>query len=271
MAHNSAKNMTWCRLWHDMPTDPKFRAVAKKAGRSTAEVVAMFTAMMVNASANANERGRLHNWSNEDIAAALDMETEHAEAIFEAMQGKLLDGERLTGWDIRQPKREDGSAERAKAWRERKRTQTTAPDRERDIDTTTSVVVARERAKEAATPPSDFISLMVKAAEPCLDNPVNCQGLLTEATPMMWLENGCDLERDILPTLRAAAITRKGKRISSWSYFTNMVAEAKAKRLAGLPSISIPNQKAKVYTLTPSKHREITDEERERIALEYMQ
>lgn len=122
MAHNSAKNMTWCRLWHDMPTDPKFRVVAKRAGRPTAEVLAVFTAMLANASANEDERGTLRGWCHEDIAAALDMEPEHAEAIFKAMQGKLLEGDQLTGWERRQPKREreDNSAPRVAAHRERK-------------------------------------------------------------------------------------------------------------------------------------------------------
>ena len=119
----------WCRLWHDMPSDPKFRAVAKRAVRPTSEVLALFTAMLANASANDDERGTLRNWSHEDMGIALDIEPEHAAAIYQAMQGKLLDGDRLTGWERRQPKREDGSAERAKEWRERKRTQANATER----------------------------------------------------------------------------------------------------------------------------------------------
>lgn len=123
-------SIDWCRLWHDMPSDPKFRAVAKRAGRPTAEVLALFTAMLANASGNEQDRGTLRNWSHEDMGVALDIEPEHAEAIYVAMQGKLLDGDRLTGWERRQPKREDGSAERAKAWRERKRTQANASDQQ---------------------------------------------------------------------------------------------------------------------------------------------
>ncbi len=123
MAQNSSKIMTWCRLWHDMPTDPKFRVVAKRSGRPTAEVVAVFIAMLTNASANEDQRGTLRGWCHEDVATALDMETEHTEAIYSAMQGRLLDGDRLTGWERRQPKRErdDDSKERVAACRERKR------------------------------------------------------------------------------------------------------------------------------------------------------
>lgn len=123
---------TWLRLWHDMPTDPKFRVIAKRAGRPLSEVVSVFVLMLTNASANASERGELDNWADEDAGAALDIDAAHVAAIREAMIGKTLDGNKLTGWEKRQPKREDGSAERAKEWRERKRTQANAKIREEE-------------------------------------------------------------------------------------------------------------------------------------------
>lgn len=108
----------WVRLWDDMPTDPKWRVVARRSGRPLSEVLAVFVFMMTNAGANATERGRLLNWSDEDVGAALDIDAEHVEAIRSAMQGKTLDGDCLSGWERRQPKREDNSAERSRAWRE---------------------------------------------------------------------------------------------------------------------------------------------------------
>lgn len=137
--------MSWVRLWLDMPTDPKFRVIAKRSGRPLSEVIALFTYMLTVAGrrtgtertqANADERGELFAWSDDDAAAALDIETAHVAEIFAAMQGKVLDGQKLAGWKKRQPKREDGSAERAKGWRERKRTQANAsepPDSDTDI------------------------------------------------------------------------------------------------------------------------------------------
>lgn len=116
--------MNWVRLWHDMPTDPKWRVVAKRSGRPLTEVLAVFTLMLTNAGANATERGTLDNWSDEDVAAALDMDAEHVTAIREAMQGKTLDGDTLTGWKKRQPKREDDSSERVKRYRDERRTVT---------------------------------------------------------------------------------------------------------------------------------------------------
>lgn len=97
----------WVRLWHDMPTDPKWRVVARKSGQPLACVVAVFTMMLTNASGNAMKRGTLLGWDHEDAGAALDMDGEAVAAIYEAMQGKVLDGDTLTGWDRRQPKRED--------------------------------------------------------------------------------------------------------------------------------------------------------------------
>ncbi len=120
----------WVRLWHDMPTDPKWRTIARKSGQPLPCIIALFNLMMVSASQNAGDRGTLLGWDDEDAAAALDMEPEDVTAIREAMQGKVLDGDRLTGWERRQPKREDNSAERVKAHRERKRTERDATERE---------------------------------------------------------------------------------------------------------------------------------------------
>ncbi len=157
----------WVRLWSDMPTDPKWRVIARRAGRPLSEVIAVFVFMMTNAGANATERGELFNWQDDDVAAALDMDTDHVAAIREAMQGKTLDGDKLTGWDNRQPKREDNSAERAKAWRDRKksvesvqanderdRTQANAekrPDADADAELESSNELSPQRAKRAAS------------------------------------------------------------------------------------------------------------------------
>ncbi len=111
--------MDWLRLWHEMPIDPKWRVVSRRSGRPASEIIAVYTMMLVNAS-QSEERGTLENWDDEDVAAALDMETEHVLAIREAMQGKVLDGQHLAGWEKRQPSREDeGRYERVKRHREK--------------------------------------------------------------------------------------------------------------------------------------------------------
>jgi len=147
----------WLRLWHDMPTDPKWRTIARASGQSIGNVMAVYVHLLVCAS-NATERGRTQSFVCEDVASALDMNTEDVEHIIEKMQGRVLDGDRLRGWEKRQPVREDGAAERAKAWREAKkeakrtqpnaeRTQTNADERKRSLDTDTDTDTDTEEAK----------------------------------------------------------------------------------------------------------------------------
>jgi len=52
--------------------------------------------------------------------------------------------------------------------------------------------------------------------------------------PLAWIDQGADLERDILPTIRdiGGRMIAKGRTISGWGYFTKAVAEAKSRRQA---------------------------------------
>ncbi|WP_211090091.1 hypothetical protein [Pseudothauera nasutitermitis] len=113
----------WFRLWHDMPNDPKWRTVARVSGQPITTVLSVALHLMVDASRNVT-RGHV-SVTAEDVASALDVTDEAVEAIFSAMQGRVLDGDRLSGWEKRQPKREDsGSPETgAKSAAERKREQ----------------------------------------------------------------------------------------------------------------------------------------------------
>lgn len=108
---------SWLRLWHDMPNDPKWRTISRVSKQSIPSVIAVYVHILVIAS-NATERGRTQGVCSEDIASALDLECEQVEQILSAMQGRVLDGDMVAGWSKRQVEREDGAAERAKAWRE---------------------------------------------------------------------------------------------------------------------------------------------------------
>lgn len=132
-----------------------------------------------------------------------------------------------------------------------------------DTDTERKITAQQvDRLDVAALPNSDLNALTDRLISSCngaLDNPVNCLGLLNLSTPRMWLESGCDLERDVIPTLEAIGKRDHGKRIRSWDYFTNAVAQAKAKRLAGMPAIAIEKSKAK--TASVFAHPQRRDEE----------
>ncbi|WP_206428155.1 DnaT-like ssDNA-binding domain-containing protein [Pseudomonas chlororaphis] len=115
--------MDWLRLWHDMPNDPKWRTIARVSAQPIALVQAMYVHLLVDASRNVT-RGHV-TVTKEDIASALDVTEDQVEAVFQAMQGRVLDGDQLTGWEGRQPKREDvGNPETgAKSAAQRKREQ----------------------------------------------------------------------------------------------------------------------------------------------------
>ncbi len=153
---------SWLRLWHDMPNDPKWRTIAKVSKQSISAVLAVYIHLLVIAS-NATERGRTQSVCSEDIASALDLDVEQIDAIFGAMQGRVLDGDMVSGWAKRQVEREDGSAERAKRWREAqkagKQTQPNAAERKQTPDTDTDTDKKKEdksslRAKRL---PTDFM------------------------------------------------------------------------------------------------------------------
>lgn len=118
-------------------------------------------------------------------------------------------------------------------------------------------------ARESCAAPKVDLDQLVKACNGALDNPANCMGLLTSTVPIMWLESGCDLERDIIPTLEAAGRKHHGKRIRSWDYFTGAVTDARDRRLRGLPPPTAvpPKQAPRPAYLVPTRRREETEDE----------
>lgn len=124
---------SWLRLYHDMPNDPKWRTIARASKQTIPVVLAVYVHLLTIAS-GAVERGVLINVNSEDLASALDVDCEEVDEVLKAMQGRVLEGAKLSGWDKRQVAREDGAAERSKAWRERKRTDANAGERKRAAD-----------------------------------------------------------------------------------------------------------------------------------------
>lgn len=136
---------TWLRLWHDMPNDPKWRTIARTSKQPLALVQAVYLHLLVDASRNVT-RG-VTTVTTEDLASALDADEEQIEAILSAMQGRVLDDDRLSGWDARQPAREDlgdpqtgakSAAQRKREQRERDRAKAwnaTCHDESRNVTT----------------------------------------------------------------------------------------------------------------------------------------
>ncbi|WP_447908164.1 hypothetical protein [Serratia fonticola] len=98
---------SWLRLWHDMPNDPKWRTIAKVSGQPIALVQAVFLQLLVSASQNpvTDETGvTLHivTVTNEDISSALDVTEGDVASVTSAMQGRVLNGNTISGWNKRQ-------------------------------------------------------------------------------------------------------------------------------------------------------------------------
>lgn len=158
--------MEWVRLYHDMPTDPKWRVIAKKAGQRIGDVIAVYTFMLTNASGNTTKRGVTHNLVTEDIAAAIDLGEADVGAILGAMEGKVVLNGELLGWEKRNPIREDNSTERVRKHRETQRNAVKRPDKtrtEEDIEKKESSLAASQPpakpARKSSTPiPDNFPS-----------------------------------------------------------------------------------------------------------------
>jgi hypothetical protein len=108
------------------------------------------------------------------------------------------------------------------------------------LDTT---LLTREPIEAASKPflvdPKQLMDRLVEAGGNGLANFAAAAGLLHVGVPMMWLDGGADLERDIIPTIQAKCMERVAKRqrpIASWAFFTAAVSDAKQMREAGLPT-----------------------------------
>lgn len=123
----------WLRLWHDMPTDPKFRTIARISKQPISLVLAVYLHLLVDGSRNVT-RG-LVTVTREDLASALDVTEDEVSAILGAMEGRLIEARLITGWARRQPKREDpgNPASGSLSAAERKRNQRDREKQSREV------------------------------------------------------------------------------------------------------------------------------------------
>lgn len=80
---------------------------------------------------------------------------------------------------------------------------------------------------------------LADAGGSALAKPASSPGLLVLSDPMNWIRNGCDLQADILPTIRARCSRARPSSIRSWSYFTEAVYQARDNRLKPAPEPNI--------------------------------
>ena len=101
-----ANGIDWFRWHHGSVNDPKFGLVARKAAARVGDVIAVWALILEQASAS-TERGLFGAIDCEATDFLLGADDGTTARILEAMQGRaLVDGDRVTRWEERQPKRE---------------------------------------------------------------------------------------------------------------------------------------------------------------------
>jgi hypothetical protein len=256
-------SMDWFCWHHGTVNDPKWRVIARKANARVADVLAVFAAFLERAS-QADPRGAIAGWDADTIAAGLNMDPDQVTAIHAAMQGRILDGDSLTGWSKRQPKRErpddaPSSTERTRKHREQRRS--LSEDCAAAADSLdpkgTDAGPPRNATEHQGTPREDKMRLDPKeaaadAGEPnairlaldsigAWDHP-GCR--LNGARVLEWLRQGAELERDILPTLKAVIDRARAREGPAWlphslSYFDKAVIDAVTQRTKPMPAPEI--------------------------------
>jgi hypothetical protein len=115
-----AGGIDWFRWHHGSVTDPKFQLVARRAGASLPDVLAIWAYMLEQASA-AETRGNFGEIDCEALDCLFAFPDGRTAEVLAAMQTRgLVDGGAVVSWEKRQPKREDDTAaERKRKQRER--------------------------------------------------------------------------------------------------------------------------------------------------------
>lgn len=112
----------WFRSWHGAPTDNKWLVIGRKAGVSPGVVSAVVWALLDHAS-QVSERGSVADFDVETYAAFSGFDEDQIRAVIDALKDKGVIGPDggFRNWSKRQPKREDNSTERSRAFREKQK------------------------------------------------------------------------------------------------------------------------------------------------------
>jgi hypothetical protein len=89
----------------------------------------------------------------------------------------------------------------------------------------------------------DLYNRLVEAANGALCPMAASVGMMAVSEPIGWLQQGADLELDILPAVKTVGHKAAKGSIKTWSYFRQPVAEAKARREKGLPPVNVETGK----------------------------
>lgn len=79
----------------------------------------------------------------------------------------------------------------------------------------------------------NLFAQLCEAAGGAIDDTRPRMEILSE--PRAWLAAGADLHADVLTTIRALSAGKANRSIRSWTFYTQAIADARERRLSGLP------------------------------------
>jgi hypothetical protein len=256
--------MQWLRLYHDTITDPKWRVVAAESGQPLTAVLAVWMSMLINAS-DADERGTLQGWDDRFAGAAIDLRGDAVRAIRESMQGVVLDGNRLTGWDKRQRVASDDAADRQRRSRANRQSKTppngtggghsgngadpdvTRQSRDNEDLSRDNEAMSRDSHKTpltltllptpTLTKDDDETARARLVAERVAELAMMDARRIRVAMVEAWLAAGCDPEQDVYPAVRHCVGGATAPISSGW-YFDAEVRRFHAARISPPSNVS---------------------------------
>jgi hypothetical protein len=115
---------------------------------------------------------------------------------------------------------------------------------------------------------SDLMKMLLEAGGPAIADEAKCRGIANLGEVHAWLGDGCDLELDILPAIRAGVVRMAPNDIRTWSYFRNAVRRNKENRERPAPEAGTSPQPAKRGWVDPRVARAHAASRAERELLE---
>ncbi|MBD3844253.1 hypothetical protein IED13_00985 [Bosea sp. SSUT16] len=244
----------WFRHYAGMMRDDKLVRAALKSRQTVERVVWVWGAILESA-AEIDDAGR-YEIDAAEIAYFLRADEADILSILESLEGLgRIHAGSVAKWGDRQFQ-SDRSAERQKRYRDKRASRSDedanpsrdggvtvasrhsdAPEAETDTDTEEETKDAASAASSAGAPVLDLQEAERRCCEAAASDRLGSFAPIAEL-----LHRQADLDRDILPALRARPAPKNG--IQSWRYYAPIISEAMAKRAppasaSGLPKVFI--------------------------------
>jgi hypothetical protein len=241
----------WFRHYAGMMRDEKLVRVAVQSKQPVERVVWVWGAILESA-AEINDGGR-YELDCGEVAYFLRCDLADVQRVLDGMAdlGRVAAGV-VVKWGDRQFE-SDTSRERQKRYRDRKKHNgddvsrdgdasmgkgdVTPPSPDGEVTPQETETETENTTRDARASLNDLDGKLRDAAGGALDRSSVSLEVLSD--PLAWIGGGADLDLDIVPTIRARCAKARPGSIRGWAYFTQAIADARDRRLKGLPPASI--------------------------------